>query len=112
MLNGSIVSVLVMRVSLILTVLVDCTGVPSWYHIIDVSCSELLNILPDTLSVPLHDNVTVLSSSTISLGLEVMIISPKGTMHKCIYDELYHITILPSIIIDFDTFTVSLSSTY
>ena len=78
MVNGSIVSVLVMTVSLILTVLVDCTGVPSWYHIIDIkfSCSELLNILPDTLSVPLHDNVTVLSSSTISLGLDVKIIYP------------------------------------
>ena len=76
MVNGSIASVLVMRVSLISTVLVDCTGVPLRYHIIDVSCSELLNILPDTLSVPLHDNVTVLSSSTISLGLDVMIISP------------------------------------
>ena len=78
MVNGSIVSVLVMRVSLTLTVLVDCTstGVPSWYHIIDVPCSKLVNILPDTLSVPLHDNVTVLSSSTISLGLDVMIVSP------------------------------------
>ena len=74
--NGSIVSVLVMKVSLILTVLVDCTDVPSWYHIIDVSCSELVNILSDTLSVPLHDNVTVLSSSTISLGLDIMIVSP------------------------------------
>ena len=76
MVNGSIVSVLVMRVSLTLTVLVDCTGVPSWYHIIDVPCSKLVNILPDTLSVPLHDNVTVLSSSTISLELDVMIVSP------------------------------------
>ena len=82
MVNGSIVSVLVMRVSLMLTVLVDCTGVPSWYHIIDVSCSELVNMLPDTLSIPLHDNVTVLSSSTISLGLDVMIISPISTT-KC-----------------------------
>ena len=71
MVNGFIVSVLVTRVSLMLTVLVDCTGVPSWYHTIDVSCSELLNILPDTLSVPLHDSVTVLSSSTISPGLDV-----------------------------------------
>ena len=77
MVNESIVSVLVMRVSSILIVLlVGCTGIPSWYHIIDVSCSELVNILPDTLSVPLHDNVTVLSSSTISLGLDVMFVSP------------------------------------
>ena len=84
MVNGSIVSVLVMRVSLISTVLVDCTGVPSWYHISDVSCSELVNILPDTLSVPLHDNVTVLSSSTISLELDEMIIfSMRTTINAC-----------------------------
>ena len=84
-----------MRVSLISTVLVDCTGVPSWYHIIDVSCSELLNILPDTLSVPLHNNVTVLSSSTISLGLDVMIVPMSITIiiNTCTYlTHVYFIT--------------------
>ena len=88
MVNGSIVSVLVMRVLIVL--LVDCTGVPSWYHIIDVSCSELLNILPDTLSVPLHNNVTVLSSSTISLGLDVMIISPISVTKCKVLSMLLH----------------------